>query len=102
MLLRALSIVGLVAAVCVGSLPKLPATAQAKASESHHDQLLSLFNEEWQYRPRTHPEFATMLGDKRYNDRLGDQSAAFFKSDLEQKQKFLAACEAIDPTGLSP
>jgi len=102
MLLRALSIVGLVAAVCVGSLPKLPATAQAKASESHHEQLLSLFTEEWQYRLRTHPEFATMLGDKRYNDRLGDQSAAFFKSDLEQKQKFLAACEAIDPIGLSP
>ena len=43
------------------------------------------------------PEFATTVGDKRYNDRLSDHSPEFFKSDLEQKRKFLARFEAIDP-----
>ena len=69
--------------------------------ENRHNQLLALFDEEWQYRLRTHPEFATALGDKRYNDRLSDESPAFYQSDVKEKQNFLARCQAIDPTGLS-
>lgn len=42
-----------------------------------------------------------MLGDARYNDRLSDNSPEFFLSDLQQKQKFLARFEAVDPSGLS-
>lgn len=75
-------------------------SAQSTA-DSRRQQLLSLFEEEWEYRLRTRPEFATALGDRRYNDRLGDESPSFFQSDVEQKQKFLARCEAIDPSGLS-
>jgi uncharacterized protein (DUF885 family) len=69
--------------------------------ESRRQQLLSLFNEEWQYELRTNPEWATQLGDNRYNDRLSDSSPQFFQSDIEQKRGFLTRFQAIDPAGLS-
>ncbi len=71
------------------------------AVESRRQQLLSLFDEQWQYTLRTNPEWATMLGDNRYNDRLSDESPEFFQSELEQERKFLARFEAIDPAGFS-
>ena len=77
-------------------------TAPAQGTESRRQQLLSLFDEQWEYELRVDPEFATSLGDKRYNDRLSDHSPAFYESDLEQKRKFLARMEAIDPAGFDP
>jgi uncharacterized protein (DUF885 family) len=69
--------------------------------ENRRQQLLSLFDEQWQYTLRSNPERATMLGDNRYNDRLSDQTPQFFQSDVEQKRKFLARFDAIDPAGFS-
>ena len=71
-------------------------------SETRRQQFLSLLDEEWQYELRSSPEFATSVGDNRYNDRLGDLSAEFFQSDIEQRRKFLARFEAIDASGFSP
>jgi len=68
--------------------------------ENRRHDLHSLFDEEWQYELRTNPEWATMFGDNRYNDRLSDNSPEFFRSDLEQRRGFLARFEAIDPAGL--
>lgn len=73
--------------------------SSTQSVEGRTQQLLSLFDEEWQYVLRTSPESATMLGDTRYNDRLSDESPGFFQSDLEQKHKFLMRFEAIDPAG---
>jgi uncharacterized protein (DUF885 family) len=70
--------------------------------ETRTQQLLSLFDEQWQCRLRTNPEWATTLGDNRYNDRLSDNSPEFFQADFEQERKFLTRFEAIDPAGLSP
>ena len=64
-------------------------------------QLHSLFDEEWQYELRTSPESATALGDNRYNDRLSDYSAEFYRQDLEETRKFLAHFEAVPTEGLS-
>jgi len=69
--------------------------------ESRRQELLSLFDEEWQYELRTNPERATMLGDGRYNDRLNDNSTEFFQADTEQRRKFLTRFLAIDPSGFS-
>ena len=80
------------------------ASASGKGSadiEARLAKLQSLFDEEWQYELRSDPESATSLGDKRYNDRLSDQSPQFHQSDVETKRKFLAQFEAIDPAGLS-
>jgi uncharacterized protein (DUF885 family) len=69
--------------------------------ESRRQQLLSLFDEQWQYGLRTNPESATMLGDSRYNDRLSDNSPEFFQSDIERKREFLTRFEAIDAADFS-
>ncbi len=74
----------------------------ASSLENRRRQLLSVFEEEWEYELRTRPEFATMLGDHRYNDRLSDNSPEFFQADLEQKKKFLVRIQAIDPSGFTP
>lgn len=72
------------------------------SAESHRQQLLSCFDDEWQYELRTNPEWATVLGDQRYNGRLSDRSSEFFQSEVEQNRKFLARFRAIDAAGLSP
>jgi uncharacterized protein (DUF885 family) len=77
----------------------VPPTAGLK-SDDPREQLRSLFDEEWQYTLRTNPEWATTLGDSRFNDRLSDNSLQFFQSDLDQRRKFLARFEAIDPASL--
>jgi uncharacterized protein (DUF885 family) len=76
-------------------------TPEPASGENRRQQLLSLFDEDWQYELRTNPEWATMLGDGRYNDRLRDNSPEFFQSDSEQKRGFLARFQAVDPAGFS-
>jgi uncharacterized protein (DUF885 family) len=78
-----------------------PPTAGLKPDDPR-DQLRSLFDEDWQYTLRVHPEWATTMGDNRYNDRLSDNSPQFFQSDLEHSRKFLARFEAIDAPALPP
>ena len=62
-------------------------------------QLHELLSEQWEYTLRTSPEFASILGDKRYNDKLSDLSQAAIESDLRQTRVFLQNFEAIDTTG---
>ncbi|SPF44165.1 conserved exported hypothetical protein [Candidatus Sulfotelmatobacter kueseliae] len=98
--------VGSVALICCALMLMPSSVAQngppaLSSLENRRQQLLSLFDEEWQYELRTNPEFATVLGDPRYNDRLRDNSPEFFQSDLEQERRFLARFEAIDPAGFS-
>ncbi len=84
------------------AVPPRPAHAFSNqpSVENRRQHLRALFDEEWEYELRTQPEFATALGDKRYNDKLRDSSSTFYQSDVEQKRKFLARFEAIDPTGM--
>src|SRR6266566_2105734 len=77
-----------------------PASSTATVESRTHG-LASLLDEEWEYELRTSPEFATSIGDPRYNDRFSDESPEFHQSDVEQKRKFLARFEAIDPSGFS-
>ena len=100
-------VVAVLIASAVGSFPnavaaqKTMADGKAAEIESRRTQLLSLFDEEWQYELRTNPEMATSLGDNRYNDRLNDRSPGFYQADLEARRKFLAHFEGVDPAGLS-
>jgi uncharacterized protein (DUF885 family) len=61
--------------------------------------LHELLNEQWEYFLRTSPEFASILGDKRYNDKLSDLSQAAIDRDLAQNRAFLAKFTAVDATG---
>jgi uncharacterized protein (DUF885 family) len=62
-------------------------------------RLNDLLKEHWEYVLRTNPEFASILGDRRYNDRLGDFSQAAIDRDIEQQRAFLKKFEAVDTTG---
>ena len=75
---------------------KTQAAEKTEDIESRRTQLLSLFDEEWQYELRTNPEMATSIGDNRYNDRLNDHSPEFYQSDVEARRKFLDRFEAVE------
>jgi uncharacterized protein (DUF885 family) len=63
--------------------------------------LADLLHEEWEYVLRTSPEFASILGDKRYNDQVGDISDAARLKDARETRRFLKRFEAIDTAGFS-
>jgi len=44
--------------------------------EARRAALNELIKEQWQYTMRTSPEWASMIGDKRYNDKWSDFSQA--------------------------
>jgi uncharacterized protein (DUF885 family) len=58
-----------------------------------------LLHEQWEYTLRTSPIYASILGDKRYNDQLDDFSQHAIDDNLEQSRRFLTRFEAIDTAG---
>lgn len=58
-----------------------------------------LLDEQWQYSMRESPEFATVVGDYRYNDRWSDGSLAHMAQQNEDAKKFLARFESVDTPG---
>ncbi|HEY1161225.1 MAG TPA: DUF885 domain-containing protein, partial [Terracidiphilus sp.] len=47
------------------------------------------------------PEFASTLGDKRYNDQISDYSVKAYNERLAREQAFLLRLAAIDPAGFT-
>jgi uncharacterized protein (DUF885 family) len=94
-----LSIIICALAGAVIALPKSRGTMSKLSVEQRVKQLHDLLNEQWEYTLRTSPEFASILGDKRYNDKLSDLSQAAIDKDLKQTRVFLKQFEAIDTTG---
>jgi uncharacterized protein (DUF885 family) len=79
--------------------PKAKRTTLKLSTEQRVKQLHDLLNEQWEYTLRTSPEFASILGDKRYNDKISDLSQAAIDKDLRQTRIFLKQFEAVDTTG---
>ena len=71
----------------------------AAGLEVRRKALNDLLHEQWEYTMRTNPIYASILGDKRYNDQLDDFSQAAIDDSLEQNRRFLTQFEAIDTTG---
>jgi len=61
--------------------------------------LNDLLAEQWQYQLKESPEFATIIGDYRYNDRFSDVTIAHALQEKKDAQAFVARFEAIDTTG---
>ena len=72
---------------------------QTSTLDSRRKALNDLLAEQWEYRLRSSPVFASFLGDKRWNDKLDDGSQQFIDKDLQETRNFLARFEAIDTTG---
>jgi uncharacterized protein (DUF885 family) len=64
--------------------------------------LAALCDEYWQGLMRADPTWATSLGDRRYDDRLSDNSPAGYAAERQRRQDVLARAKAIDPSTLGP
>jgi uncharacterized protein (DUF885 family) len=79
-----------------------PAKPTAPVSlEDRRKALGDLFHDYWEDQLRHNPEFASSLGDKRYNDQTSDYSVKAVNDALALEQNFLLKLAAIDPTGLT-
>ncbi len=86
-------------ALAILSTFALAAAGQPTDLESRRKALRDLLQEQWEYVMRHYPTFASMLGDKRYNDQLEDYSQQAIDDDLEQSRRFLTRFEAINTAG---
>jgi uncharacterized protein (DUF885 family) len=68
--------------------------AQSKA-------LSSLFTQIWEDRLKRSPEFASSIGDKRYNDQLTDYSTQALNAALARGRDYIRKLSEIDTTGLT-
>jgi len=75
------------------------ATGPAADVESRRKMLIDLLAERWEYTMRTSPEYASVLGDKRWNDKLSDGSQKAIDDDLAQTKTDLVKFEAVDTSG---
>lgn len=83
------------------AMPLLPPAAHAESAPlaQRIDELHQVLNRQWQYTLQTQPELASLLGDRRYNDRLRSLSPAAIDRDLQQAGAFLLQLSAIDTHG---
>ncbi len=88
----------------ISALPaQTPSAAQPVSSSlaDHRQALNELFHDYWEDRLKHDPEFASAIGDLRYNDQISDYSVAAYNDELAREQRFELRLAAIDPTGFT-
>ncbi len=78
--------------------PQAPSPAPV---EERRKALNALFNEYWEANLQNSPEFASTIGDKRFNDKLSDYSVSAINNWLATEQNFLMRLAAIDATAFN-
>lgn len=98
----------LICASLLGSVTLVPPVQAAPAAQvaqvdvaTRVKALNALLAEQWQHTLQNSPEFATILGDLRYNDRWSDLSLAHAAAENKVTANFLKRFEAIDTSGFS-
>jgi uncharacterized protein (DUF885 family) len=80
-----------------------PSSPAAPASiEDRRKALNDLFHEYWEATLENSPEFASSIGDNRFNDKISDQSLKAQNEWLAREQTLLFRLAAIDPAGFTP
>jgi uncharacterized protein (DUF885 family) len=99
---RPLSCLMLVGCLSVGGLTVQGQTVTPPTSVAARSKSLSaLLDQIWQDRLKHSPEFASSIGDKRYNDQLTDYSAKEVNAALARGRDYVQQLSEIDTTGLS-
>jgi len=82
---------------------KLTATPPAANAsvEDRRKALNALINRFWDASLQVAPEFASAIGDKRWNDKISDYSVKAVNAWLEQEQNYMMRLGAIDPAGFT-
>ncbi len=83
----------------VGAVAQLTASAPTSVA-GREDALNAIFASVWQDRLKRDPEFASSLGDKRYDDQLSDYSVASYDAELARGRGYIEKLSLIDPSGL--
>src|SRR5579875_712430 len=90
------------AALLVSSLCAVPLFAQdASQIAASRKALNDLFAQIWEDRLSHQPEFASTIGDKRWNDQLTNYSVEAYNEQLSRDREYLEKLGQIDTTGLS-
>jgi uncharacterized protein (DUF885 family) len=79
----------------------LRAQAAPAAVDDNRKALNQLFTDYWEDNLAHSPEFASTLGDKRFNDQISDYSVKAYNDSLAREQAFLMRLAVIDSTGLT-
>ncbi|HKR27840.1 MAG TPA: DUF885 domain-containing protein [Acidobacteriaceae bacterium] len=77
------------------------ATAPAADVDSRRKALNALFAHMWEDRLSHSPEFASTIGDKRWNDQLTDYSVEAYNAKLARERDYLLKLAAIDTAGMT-
>ena len=75
--------------------------AQATSLEDRRKALSGIFHEYWEGYLAQNPEFASSIGDMRFNDKISDRSVKAINDDLEREMNLLLRLAAINPVGLT-
>jgi uncharacterized protein (DUF885 family) len=79
-----------------------PATQTAPVTlEDRRKALNDLFHDYWEDYLKHNPEFASSIGDTRWNDEITDYSVQAVNDGLARERKFLLRLAAIDPSGFT-
>ena len=93
-MIRSLCGIGLIAGLLF--LPIGVSAGEASA------QLAELFEDDWEFRLKQSPTFATFYGDRRYNDKLPVASVSANEHRESREKKFLERLRDIDRAALTP
>jgi len=99
--LRRLSSFMLVSCVFLGALRAQTPAPETAPVAARSKALSTLLADIWQDRLKHSPEFASTIGDKRYNDQLTDYSPKEVNAELARGADYIQRLGAIDTTGLS-
>jgi uncharacterized protein (DUF885 family) len=96
---------GLALGGCLSVLPlkaqmQVPPAAGAESVDARSKELSALFAEIWQDTLKHSPEYASSLGDKRYDDQLTDYSTQEINASLARGRGYIEKLSLIDTTGL--
>jgi len=102
--LRRLAVASVALSALLTFAPALSLQAQAPAAtvvETNRKALNAIFAEYWEDNLKHDPEFASVIGDKRWNDQIDDYSVKAFNEGLARELNYLMRLAAIEPTGFT-
>src|SRR3954471_20872195 len=74
--------------------------AGPSSSDDRTKAIHAIFHDYWEQTLKRQPEFASTLGDKRYNDQISDYSVKALNDWLAVEQEMLLKLAGIDPAGM--
>ena len=97
--MRHASVIVIAGLLCFSAPPLFSRAEESSSLEQRRAELNHLISDEWEYEMREAPEFATVVGDLRYNDRWSDNSLAHVRQQRADLENWLTRFSAIEISG---